>query len=77
MKEVSGYVPGAGLAHPYPGSAEILLQPLVVLDQTAEFELRHRLLLGSGVHFGKEGGGERMRRKETRVLAAGVSIARR
>ena len=45
-----GYAPGTGFANPYPWPLEVLLQPLVVLRETAELELGHGLLVRTRVH---------------------------
>ena len=63
------HIPGARLTNTYPWTVEILLQPLVVLDETTELELRHGLFLRTGVHLGQGemgNGGDARRGRETR-----------
>lgn len=45
------YAPGTRLADPYPRPRQILLQPLVVLRQPPQLQLRHGLLVWARVHL--------------------------
>lgn len=51
MHATDGSSPRTGLAHAYPRPIEIFLQTLIVLYEPSVFELRHRLLLGTSIHF--------------------------